>query len=58
MNWKLCNIHCIKFKGDICPECFNKENNVGFKCRKNGEFKRGLEDRNEDYIKEELGIRE
>jgi len=56
MKWKYCKLHCIKFKGDMCPECFNKKNGIKFKNKMGGEFKKGLEDRNEDYIKGEFGI--
>ncbi len=55
MIWKYCKAHNIKFKGDTCPEC-SKNKNVKFKVRRGGEFRETLEDRNEDYIKRELGI--
>ena len=56
MMWKYCKVHCIKFKGDICPECSNNKNGVEIGIRRGGDFKRVLEDGNEKYIKKELGI--
>ena len=56
MKWHYCKFCFIKYKGDVCPECIRKKSGILLKNKIGGEFKKGLENYNENYIKRELGI--